>query len=320
MSKFGYWTTSDQCLQGVIRDVKSGGQSFEATFEDGHISTFPLSALFHRRTAQLEKLRAGHEPITTWTAAVSSEPPTVSFEEVESRGVGNLLRLIKRYGFAFVDGMPATPEATEELVNKIGPIRNTHYGAFYDFTSDLSSKDTAYTAEALEPHTDTTYFTEPIGIQALHLLSHTDGSGGLSSLVDGFNAAFQLKEQHPEYYDILSRIPVYAHASGNEGISIQPALPQPVLTHYPVGHPLVGELMQIRWNNADRAGIAAGFEDLEQWYEAAGKYDELLGSETNQYWFQLKPGKCLFNRDDFISKLRMTNLSSEEIRASTVTG
>lgn len=35
-------------------------------------------------------------------------------------------------------------------------------GGFYDFTSDLSSKDTAYTSESLEPHTDTTYFTEPI--------------------------------------------------------------------------------------------------------------------------------------------------------------
>lgn len=78
--------------------------------------------------------------------------------------------------------MPATPEATRELLEQIGPIRNTHYGTFpyicclvtkrptltmrkggfYDFTSDLSSKDTAYTSESLEPHTDTTYFTEPI--------------------------------------------------------------------------------------------------------------------------------------------------------------
>ena len=78
--------------------------------------------------------------------------------------------------------MPATPEATRELLEQIGPIRNTHYGiyhwnrcimtnrpvltkrkgGFYDFTSDLSSKDTAYTSESLEPHTDTTYFTEPI--------------------------------------------------------------------------------------------------------------------------------------------------------------
>jgi hypothetical protein len=39
---------------------------------------------------------------------------------------------------------------------------NAFAGGFYDFTSDLSSKDTAYTSESLEPHTDTTYFTDPI--------------------------------------------------------------------------------------------------------------------------------------------------------------
>lgn len=42
------------------------------------------------------------------------------------------------------------------------PLANHVKGGFYDFTSDLSSKDTAYTSESLEPHTDTTYFTDPI--------------------------------------------------------------------------------------------------------------------------------------------------------------
>lgn len=41
-------------------------------------------------------------------------------------------------------------------------LPNVIAGGFYDFTSDLSSKDTAYTSESLEPHTDTTYFTDPI--------------------------------------------------------------------------------------------------------------------------------------------------------------
>lgn len=34
--------------------------------------------------------------------------------------------------------------------------------------------------------------------------------------------------------------------------------------------------MQVRWNNADRAGIAADFEDVERWYEAAGYVEEAL--------------------------------------------
>jgi trimethyllysine dioxygenase len=119
-----------------------------------------------------------------------------------------------------VEGIEATPVATENLLLSIGPIRNTHYGGFYDFTSDLSSKDTAYTSESLEPHTDNTYFTEAAGLQALHLLSHTDGEGGESSLVDGFMAATRLFEDDRAAYAMLSKNAVYAHASGNDGISV----------------------------------------------------------------------------------------------------
>lgn len=150
-------------------------------------------------------------------------------------------------------------------MQSIGPIRNTHYGGFYDFTSDLSSKDTAYTSESLEPHTDNTYFTESAGLQALHLLSHTDGSGGESSLVDGFGAAARLFGQDIDAYRRLSFVPVYAHASGNDGISIQPVNPHPVLSHSND----VQHLVQVRWNNADRAGLNCHYSDLDAWYDAA---------------------------------------------------
>lgn len=201
-------------------------------------------------------------------------------------------------------------------------------------------KDTAYTSEFLEPHTDNTYFTEPAGIQALHMLSHTDGSGGESSLTDGFNAATQLYAQDREAYLTLSEIGVYAHASGNEGISIQPSQAFPVLNH----DPEAGHLTQVRWNNADRAGIAADFAGVEEWYAAAEKFDRLLSDARNQYWFQLQPGQTLLfdnwrvlhgrneftgkrrmcggyiNRDDFMSKYRMTNMTKENVEMSTVSG
>lgn len=74
------------------------------------------------------------------------------------------------------------------------------------------------------------------------------------------------------------------------------------------------------------------------------KFDALISKPENQYVFQLQPGRpvifdnwrCLhgrtaftgkrrmcggyINRDDFISKYRATNMTEEDIRASTVTG
>ncbi|KAM0703173.1 hypothetical protein Q7P35_009111 [Cladosporium inversicolor] len=315
---------------------------FDLTFADGHQSTISAEFIRMRQNESTSSLRYGYVEPQYWTADIASSPPTVDHEAIQQKtGMADLLANIKTFGFCFVDNMPATPEATRELLEQIGPIRNTHYGGFYDFTSDLSSKDTAYTSESLEPHTDTTYFTEPIGLQALHLLSHTDGEGGLSSLVDGFGAADALWQNDFPAYQTLSQTKVYAHASGNEGVSIQPAQAFPVLNHSPE----LSGLTQVRWNTADRAGLDASLgPSTESWYDAAAQFDALLSHPDNVYWFQLKPGKMLIfdnwrvlhgrsaftgkrrmcggyiNRDDFISKYRMTNLTKEQIAASTVTG
>jgi trimethyllysine dioxygenase len=124
-----------------------------------------------------------------------------------------------------------------------------------------------------------------------HLLSHTEGSGGASLLVDGFLAAEILREESPESYRTLSNTPIRAHASGNEGISIQPSTGFPVLNH----DQETGKLMQVRWNSDDRATMDgwASDEELEQWYEAARKWSEVLRRPEVEYWEQLRPGRPL---------------------------
>lgn len=131
--------------------------------------------------------------------------------------------------------------------------------------ANTTSTDTAYTTLALEAHTDTTYFSEPAGLQLFHLLSHTSGSGGASLLVDGFAAAFELYMTDKRSYEILSTVGVYSHASGNEDVSVQPYTSFPVLVH----DPYHGHLVQVRWNNADRAGIELPLGEVDVWYEAA---------------------------------------------------
>lgn len=41
----------------------------------------------------------------------------------------------------------------------------SHYGGFWDFTSDLKHSDTAYTPLPLPAHTDTTYYSQSAGLQ-----------------------------------------------------------------------------------------------------------------------------------------------------------
>lgn len=158
-------------------------------------------------------------------------------------------------------------------------------------------KDTAYTTLALQLHTDTTYFTDPVGIQMLHLLSHENGIGGATLLVDGFMAARTLKLQFPQKYKVLCSVPVPTRAVGNKGITIKPSKMFPVLnlrkSALEEDEP---ELYQIRWNNDDRGTFPLenmNKDTIEEWYSAARSLQSIINMSTMQYKTQLKPGRPL---------------------------
>ncbi|KAI1390913.1 Trimethyllysine dioxygenase [Hypoxylon trugodes] len=276
----------------------------------------------------------------------SDWPPSLKYDDFstdETKSVGRLTDLIRRRGFAFVTEVPFdTAEPTQKLLEKIAFIRQTHYGGFYDFIPDLSLADTAYTNLALGAHTDTTYFTDPAGLQAFHLLSHHDPTsknnpekslGGKSLLVDGFHAAKILKEEDSKSFAILTETNLPWHASGNKGITISPDKPYPVLELKPG----TDKMHRVRWNNDDRGVLPLGKTSLTQWYDAARQWHRILKRESLEYWFQLEPGKVLIfdnwrvlhgrsaftgvrricggyiNRDDFISRWRNTNYPRDEI-------
>ncbi|KAL1301699.1 hypothetical protein AAFC00_005908 [Neodothiora populina] len=309
--------------------------------QGGHESVYPVATIRKSKPKATDLARRGTLQREFFDATISASPPTVEYDSIMSgNGVAEWTRQIGTYGISFVKGCPIDAEATKVLLEKIGPIRETHYGGFYDFTANLASKDTAYTNLSLGAHTDTTYFSEPAGLQMFHMLSHTNGSGGESLLVDGFAAAAQLYEEDMEAYRILSTVRIWSHASGNEDVSIQPYTCFPVLSHDPV----MGHLVMVRWNDDDRAGIEAEGEEVDKWYEAASRFNRILNDSKNQYWSQLEPGVPLIfdnwrvlhgrgqftgkrrmsggyiNRDDFISKLKLSNMTRDQVLESTVTG
>ncbi len=317
--------------------VKEDDNGFHVVWQDGHRSYFKKEWLeaSGMKAKSRSAERQGFTEITLWSGSdIKDNPPAVEYEAVmdpSEQGVGEWLGLIRRYGFSYVNNCPISPEATEKLLERIAFIRNTHYGGFYDFTSDLAKGDTAYTQLGIGAHTDNTYFSDSAGLQLFHLLSHTDGSGGSSQLVDGFAAAHDLLIDHPDAYEILGTVRVHCHASGNADSSIQPSKTFPVLVHDPQN----GHLVQVRWNTTDRAAIDMPIEEMGKWYDAARKWVDML--RRHEYWEQLKPGRPLIfdnwrvlhgrsaftgkrricggyiNRDDFVSRFKMTNWGRDKV-------
>lgn len=342
--------TIDENIHPVESSVQEGKLIIKWS-QDDHVSCYDLGWLqlhaynppfLPKITEEREKKELARQFWTT--ASMKDNMPCVDFNAVmastdESDGeaaVKDWCEKIWRHGFALIDNVPVTPEATEQLCEKLMYIRPTHYGGFWDFTSDLGKKDTAYTNFDISSHTDGTYWSDTPGLQLFHLLYH-DGEGGTTSLVDAFQCADILKREDPESYELLTRIPVPAHSAGEDKVCIQPDIAQPVFKL-----DLNGELIQVRWNQSDRSCMDswADPQDVPKFYKAIRKWYKIITSPENELFYQLRPGQCLIfdnwrcfhlrteftgkrrlcgayiNRDDFVSKLRILTLGREAVLES----
>ncbi|KAJ6187061.1 hypothetical protein N7519_001969 [Penicillium mononematosum] len=322
-----------------IESIEHSDNMVEVKWSDNHLGLYPYAWLYAHAQKGINKtnpvpyppfgLRRSFTPVMD-----PDQSPRVKYDDVMSddESLHVWLSHIWDQGFCFVDDVPINPEATQYLIERIAFIRNTHYGGFWDFTADLTFKDTAYTNEFLGAHTDNTYFTDPARLQLFHLLSHTEGSGGENLLIDGFAAAHQLRCESQEDYAQLVYHRQPWHASGNEDICIQPSAMAPVFSM----HPDMNKMYQIRWNNYDRAPKTNwSVSEQTSWYRAARHYNEIL--QTREMWTKLKPGSALIfdnwrmlhgrsqftgkrrmcggyvNNDDYISRLRLLKFGRKEV-------
>ncbi|KAJ9266098.1 hypothetical protein DTO195F2_1213 [Paecilomyces variotii] len=294
-------------------DVSYEEESTKIKWSDGHTGVYPHAFL---KEHQFGSRRTPLNPLTFRPfESVKSDSktfPTVSYDSVmeNDQGVLEWIEQIHKWGFCFVKGVPIDPEKTKTLIERIAFIRPTHYGGFWDFTSDLTFKDTAYTSEFLGAHTDNTYFTDPSRLQLFHLLSHTHGEGGASLLVDGFKAAEVLLRENHQHAEILGCLQTPAHSSGNESVCIQPVYG----THVFHTIPRSRQLYMVRWNNYDRAPKSDwNLKQQKAWYDAARHWNEIIKRPEMEIWTQLEPGtalifdnwRMLHGRSEFTGKRRM---------------
>ncbi|NHI01843.1 TauD/TfdA family dioxygenase [Oceanimonas sp. MB9] len=117
------------------------------------------------------------------------------------------MQQLSRYGLALVSDMPSTPEAVVEVAERIGYLRRTNFGLTFDVRSVPKPINQAYTAEALPLHTDLPNHETPPGYQFLHCLNN-ESEGGASTFVDAFRVIEDIRENAPDYFELLARQPI----------------------------------------------------------------------------------------------------------------
>jgi trimethyllysine dioxygenase len=287
------------------------------------VSEVPVDFLRTFRSPNSARIATEVQPVLWDYAAISEAPTQVEYQQVmdSDGGVHQWLSTVAAYGFAIVTGTPATAEATEALIRRVGYVRETIFGGFWQFTADLSKADMAYTNMHLSAHTDGTYSHDAPGLQMLHCL-YFDGTGGESTLVDGFKIADVLRTTEPELFEVLSTVSIPGQYIG-DGSHLMSA--RPVLRH---DHN--GSLVQVSYNNSDRAPFLLPPDEMAQLYAALRAFDQLANDEAMQWRQVLVPGEALLfdnwralhgrhaytgkrtlcgaylNHEDFESRLRTT--------------
>jgi len=168
-----------------------------ARFNDGHDERFAVDDL----AIALEPDDGCPEPVA-WGSDLGS-PPRHDWRGLDDpAGVEAALHDFLAYGAIVVHDSPTSELTVLDIATRLGYVRETNFGRYFDVRSVPRANDLAYSPVPLGPHTDNPYRVPTPGIQLLHCLVN-ETSGGLSTLVDAIAVTDQLRVEDPEGLDLL---------------------------------------------------------------------------------------------------------------------
>ncbi|CAG8545466.1 8869_t:CDS:2 [Paraglomus occultum] len=203
-------TTTDNGIT-IVWDKLLRKQSDDELF---HQSTYEFSFLKHysSRNATISKRRNDLTQVV-WDGALMKEKNIWVDCHEYMNSDKTLLAVLKQlwsYGLAFLYNVPTRDQEIVKIVTRIGSLKNTFYGPTWDVKSVPGAKNIAYTNLELGLHMDLLYTEAPPGLQFLHCLQNTV-TGGQSIFADSLAAVYNLRQRHPQAYQLLKQTPLTFH-------------------------------------------------------------------------------------------------------------
>mmetsp|Transcript_2302 Transcript_2302/g.4799 ORF Transcript_2302/g.4799 Transcript_2302/m.4799 type:complete len:485 (+) Transcript_2302:70-1524(+) len=297
-----------EIVEAKLRNAGGGRASqLQVLFSDGHNSIFDGDALeaeaedFSSCGIQQEDIRFPKPRL--WDNITGAVVPRVQYATIAAGKAEDMLHMtttLLREGQVVVEGVPCNDRELVKFAHLVNGfkggavVRPTNWGDVFNVRSvpDGANKDLAYTNAALCPHVDNPYRNPNPGFQLLHVLEN-ECSTGLSLAVDGFAVAARLKEENPEYYDILTNVDCrWENDGGDRSTALVHFAP------YISINQATGEVLQVRYSPKS-GGYAPALKNsaqMETFYAARRRLAELLNCPSHRVNFRLNAGDLwLFN-------------------------
>ena len=239
---------------------------------------------FVPRRRLLARRRARPAPALWLTAGSLEAPDPISATAYLAKdgALAETASRVARQGLAILSGGVAEEGYVERIVARFGFIRETNYGRLFDVRSESRPSNLAYTAEALDLHTDNPYRDPPPSLQLLHAI-RADADGGATCFADGFAHARALEKASPEVFERLSRQAVeFAYRAPDGAV-------------YRARRPLIeldtdGAILAVRLNHRSLAPLDLCADQISAWYGAYRTFHRSLHAPGAAVKIRLEPG------------------------------
>jgi [2-(trimethylamino)ethyl]phosphonate dioxygenase len=200
----------------------------------------------------------------------------------DEASLAHALSEVARFGLVRLAGAGTEPDELERTVARFGFIRETNYGRLFEVRVVADADNLAFTAQALEPHTDNPY-REPVPtLQLLHCIRNS-GAGGATTFIDGFALAEWFRNRHPDDFRRLAQHAVPFAFTNSAGDCYAARTPIIRLSAN-------DEFQGLRFNHRALGSVDFPADETALWYGSYLEFAKEADAPARRFPFAMKPG------------------------------
>ena len=187
-------------------------------------------------------------------------------------------------GVIILENAPKKSNSLELLSKRFGPIHETLFERIHNVSVTGHVYNVAHTSKGLPPHNDFASYKYQPSVQALHMLEN-ECEGGESVIVDGWELVNDLRNDHPDYFEILSnfKIPFREFDAENETYAEAPL----------IQCSNDGTIESFRFSNQLMQMIDPTRKGIKEFYKAYHEVSKRIFDEKYRSVFRLNGGEVL---------------------------